>query len=158
MQTVTPETKVITPEQKPGAADEPTIEIAPRPAMPEPATTTKPNGPVAAGFIASGIGTFVIGLGVVLNEASATIKEAVGFDFNAFLRFDANFGLGKGVGPLSGKVTLAVIAFAITWAVLGYLWRGRELPFGRVFAISLVLIGLGFLLTFPPIFELFAAG
>lgn len=122
------------------------------------ATVTKPNGPVAAGFIAAGVGSFVIGLGVVLNEASTAIKEAIGFDFNAFFRFDANFGLGQGVGPLSGKVTVAVLFFAATWLVLGYLWRGREVPFPRVFWISLALVGLGFLLTFPPFFALFAAG
>jgi hypothetical protein len=117
---------------------------------------TKPNGPIAAGFIAAGVGALVIGLGVVANEASATIKDAIGFDFNAFLKFDANYGLGSGVGPLSGKVIIAVILFAATWLLLGYLWRGREVAFRRVFWISLILVGLGFLLTFPPFFELFA--
>lgn len=118
---------------------------------------TKPNGPVAAGFIAAGVGSFMIGLGVVLNEASTAIHEAIGFDVNAFLRFDANLGLGQGVGPLSGKVTIAVIFFAITWLALGYRWRGREVPFGRTLLVSLALVGLGFALTFPPIFYLFAA-
>jgi hypothetical protein len=158
MQTITRETEVMTPSEAIAVSDGPVTKIAPQPVMAPEVIATKPNGPVAAGFIASGIGAFFIGLGVVLNEASATIKEAIGFDFNAFLKFDANFGLGKGVGPLSGKVTIAVVAFVITWAVLGYLWRSREVPFGRVFAVSLVLIGLGFLLTFPPIFEIFAAG
>lgn len=117
---------------------------------------TKPNGPLAAGMIAAGVGTFMIGLGVVLNEASATIKDAIGFDFNAFLKFDTNYGLGSGVGPLSGKVIIGVIFFAATWLVLGYLWRDKEILFGRVLWIAFGLIGLGFLLTFPPIFELFA--
>lgn len=120
-------------------------------------TATKPNGPVAAGFIAAGVGALVIGLAVVANEASTAIKQAIGWDVNAFLKFDANYGLGSGVGPLSGKVTLAVIAFAITWAILGFIWRGRELPFRQVFWISLALVAAGFLLTFPPIFALFAA-
>lgn len=157
MQTLTRDTEVITPESI-GTTDGPMAAIAPEPVMAPEAITTKPNGPVAAGVIAAGIGTFVIGLGVIVNEASATIKDAIGFDFNAFLKFDTNFGLGRGVGPLSGKVTLAVLAFVISWAVLGYLWRGREVPFQRAFVASLVLIGLGFLLTFPPVFELFAAG
>ncbi len=122
-----------------------------------PQAATRPNGPIAAGFIAAGVGTLVIGLGVVANEASAAIKDALGFDVTASLRFDTNFGLGSGVGPLSGKVTLGVLFFVATWLVLGYLWRGREVPFGRAFGVSLVLVGLGFLLTFPPIFELFAS-
>jgi hypothetical protein len=124
--------------------------------MTTPQTDTKPNGPVAAAFLAAGVASLVIGIGVVLNEASQTIKDAIGVDFNAFLQFDKNFGLGSGVGPLSGKVGLAVIAFVVSWVVL-HLWlRGKEVTFRTFFIASLVLVGLGFALTFPPIFKLFA--
>jgi hypothetical protein len=119
-------------------------------------TDTKPNGPVVAAFLAAGIASFVIGIGVVLNEASATIKSAIGIDFNAFLQFDKNFGFGSGVGPLSGKVGLAIIAFVVSWVLL-HLWlRGKEVNFRTGFVAALVLVGLGFALTFPPIFKLFA--
>ncbi len=119
-------------------------------------TSTKPNGPVAASFLAAGVGSLTIGIGVVLNEASATIKNAIGIDFNALLQFDKNFGLGSGVGPLSGKVALAVIAFVVSWLVF-YLWlRGKEVNFRNYFIAALVLVGLGFALTFPPIFKIFA--
>lgn len=116
--------------------------------MTTPTTDTKPNGPVAAAFVASGVASLVLGLFVTLNEVSA--------DINDFLKFDVNFGIGSGVGPLSGKVTLAVIAFVVSWVALHFLWRGKELDFGKVFIGSLVLVGLGFALTFPPIFLLFA--
>ncbi len=119
-------------------------------------TDTKPNGPVVAAFLAAGIGSLVMGIGVVLNEASGAIKDAVGIDLNAFLQFDKTFGLGSGVGPLSGKVGLAVIAFAVSWVLL-HLWlRGKEVDFRTAFIATLVLVGLGFALTFPPIFLLFA--
>jgi len=114
--------------------------------MTAPQTDTKPNGPVAAVFIAAGIASLVLGLFVTLNEMSA--------DINNFLKFDANYGIGSGVGPLSGKVTLAVIAFIVSWVVLHILWRGKELDFRKVFIASLILVGLGFALTFPPIFTL----
>jgi hypothetical protein len=121
-------------------------------------TDTKPNGPVVAAFLAAGIASLVIGIGVVLNEASAAIKSAIGIDFNAFLQFDKNFGFGSGVGPLSGKVGLAIIAFVVSW-VLMHLWlRGKEVNFRSGFVAALVLVGLGFALTFPPIFKLFAPG
>ena len=117
---------------------------------------TKPNGPVAAAFLAAGIASFVMGIGVILGVASATIKDAIGVDFNAFLQFDKNFGLGSGVGPMSGKLALAVIAFVVSWVVF-HLWlRGKEVNFRNFFIASLVLVGLGFALTFPPIFLLFA--
>ncbi len=111
-------------------------------------TDTKPSGPVAAVFVASGIASFVLGLFVTLNEMSTEV--------NNFLKFDASFGIGKGVGPLSGKVTLAVLAFGISWVVLHFVWRGKEVNFRNTFIASLVLVGLGFALTFPPIFKVFA--
>jgi hypothetical protein len=116
--------------------------------MTTPQTDTKPDGPVAAAFIAAGIASLVLGLFVTLNEYSP--------DINNFLKFDANYGLGSGVGPLSGKVALATIAFMVSWVVLHVIWRGRELDFKKVFIASLILVGLGFALTFPPIFQLSA--
>lgn len=113
------------------------------------ATPTKPNGPVAAVFLASGIGSFVFGLFVVLNEVSTEI--------NSFLKFDANYGLGSGVGPLSGKAILGIVAFFVSWVVLHLVFRGKEVKFGPFLTISLILVAAGFLLTFPPVFEIFAS-
>ena len=110
---------------------------------------TKPNGPVAASFVAAGVGCLALGVLVILNEAKILT--------NATLDFAKNYGIGSGVGQLSGKVILATIAFLVTWGVLGYLWRGREVNFGRAFAVALVFLAAGFALTFPPIFEIFAA-
>jgi hypothetical protein len=106
---------------------------------------TKPNGPVAAVFVAAGIGSLVLGIFVVLNEVSP--------DIGKFLRFDESYGIGKGVGPLSGKVILSVAAFLASWVVLHLVTRGKEVNFGRWFAAALILVFAGFALTFPPIFE-----
>ncbi|MBF8289544.1 MAG: hypothetical protein HW391_512 [Chloroflexi bacterium] len=106
---------------------------------------TKPNGPVAAAFVAAGIGSLVLGIFVVLNEVST--------DINTFLKFDASYGLGSGVGPLSGKVALATIAYLASWVVLHFYARGKEVNFSRWFMVALVLVFAGFALTFPPIFE-----
>jgi len=111
-------------------------------------TETKPNGPVAAAFLATGIGSLVLGLAVVANE--------LGGDVSKFLAFDKNYGLGSGVGALSGKVTLMVLAYLISWIVLHFMWRGKEVNFGRVFSLALILVAAGFILTFPPVFDLFA--
>jgi hypothetical protein len=110
---------------------------------------TKPNGPVAAAFIAAGIATATLGLVVIVAEASPAIRSA--------LDFAKNYGLGSGVGPLSGKVAVATLAYAASWVVLHLALRGKELPWSRVLWTTLGLVALGFLLTFPPIFLLFEA-
>ena len=113
-----------------------------------PASDTKPNGPAAAAFLSAGIGSFVLGLMVTLAEASA--------EFKSFLDFSKNYGIGSGVGPLSGKVIIGVASFFVSFLLLGVALRGREVAFRRVFIVTLVLLGLGFALTFPPIFSIFA--
>jgi len=118
-------------------------------------TTSKTSGPAAAAMIAAGVGSFVLGIGVILNEYSAAIKSATGLDFSAILQFDKNYGLGSGVGALSGKVILATIAFVAAWVILHFAWRKREVNLSRAFAATLILVGLGFALTFPPIFGFF---
>lgn len=110
--------------------------------------TTKPNGPVAAAVLAGGIGCLVLGALVCAVEASA--------DFGKTLDFSKNYGIGSGVGPLSGKVIVACLAFLLSWGIAGFFLRGKEVNFHKFFIVALVLIGLGFALTFPPIFDLFA--
>jgi uncharacterized membrane protein YkgB len=61
------------------------------------------------------------------------------------------------VGPLSGKTGVGVIAWIVSWVILHTLWKDKEMDFGKVFTITLILIALGFLFTFPPFFTLFAA-
>jgi lysylphosphatidylglycerol synthetase-like protein (DUF2156 family) len=109
---------------------------------------TKPNGPVAAAFIAAGVGSFAMGLFVVLNEIST--------DVNNFLRWDANYGLGSGVGPLSGKAGMAIVAYLVSWAILHLALRGKEVRWNAALTAALILVALGFLLTFPPVFEILA--
>jgi hypothetical protein len=112
----------------------------------------RPNGPAAAAFLAAGIGAFVLGLTVTLHEAFPPAEGQT-----AFWDFAKNFGLGSGVGPLSGKVTIGTLAYLISFVGFGFAWRGREVNQRRVLIVSAILLALGFALTFPPIFEVFAA-
>lgn len=106
----------------------------------------KPDGPGAAAMLAAGIGLLVLGLLTVLAEASAGIHDWLeGWDFD------------KGVGPLAGKTTLAVIVWAVSWIALHLGLRGKDVDLKRWFWVGLVLGVLGALMTFPPIFLSFAA-
>lgn len=103
----------------------------------------EPEGPVSAAILAAGVGATALGAVTVLAEASPGVKE--------WLTWSAP------VGPLSGKTGVAVLAWLVAWAVLHPSLRKAPTLTGRVVAIASVLIGLGVLATFPPLFQLFAA-
>lgn len=100
------------------------------------------NGPALAAMAAAGAGASVLGILTVLSEASPAIKSGL--------------KLYTPVGPLSGVTVGAVAAYGVAWLVLGVMLRGREVRVGPWIGVSLALTGLGLLLTFPPVFQVFA--
>jgi hypothetical protein len=60
------------------------------------------------------------------------------------------------VGPLSGKTIFAAIAYFVSFALLGAWWRNRTFPLRTIVVATAVLVLLGLLFTFPPIFQAFA--
>jgi hypothetical protein len=106
----------------------------------------KPDGPGAAAMLAAGIGIFVLGLLTVLSEASVPTHD-----------FLERWQFGRGVGPLAGKTIIAVLAWAVSWAIIAMVWRRKDVNLRAWFTVSLALGALGALGTFPPIFLSFAA-
>ena len=102
---------------------------------------SKPFGPVAAAFLAAGIGSFVLGLLTTIAEANATFADKLNW-YNP-------------VGPLSGKTLNSVIFFAASWLVLHVALRGKEPSQRTVYWVTGLLVAAGFLLTFPKFFDLF---
>jgi fluoride ion exporter CrcB/FEX len=93
--------------------------------------------------IAAALGTFVLGALTTAAEASKPLKD--------WLMFVDR------VGPLSGKTTIAVTAWALSWLALAVLWRRGDVDLRTVVIVSAVLVGLGVVGTFPTFFEQFAA-
>jgi hypothetical protein len=100
----------------------------------------RPSGPAAAVILAAGLASFALGLLSVFTAASATISDAL--------------ILSARVGDLSGVTTAAATVFFVSWAVFGIAWRHADPPLLRVAAAAAVLIALGLLGTFPPVFNL----
>jgi hypothetical protein len=98
-----------------------------------------PNGAALAAFLGAGIGAFAVGLFVLLNEAGLFAAPAV-------------YGPAGGV---SGRTTLAVVTWLAAWALLHARWKDRELEARRVLRVTLGLIALGVLATFPPLWGIF---
>lgn len=101
------------------------------------------NGLAAAALLAGGIGAFAIGLTTVLTEVFATFKTAITFY--------------APTGALSGKTTIGVLIWLICWAILGYLWKDKDVAFEKAVIAAFIFLALGLLCTFPPFFSLFGA-
>ena len=97
------------------------------------------NGAALASFLGAGIGAFAVGFIVLINEIGIFVAPT----------------LYAPIGGLSGRTTLAVVVWLIAWVVLHIRWKARQIQSRRVWAITLVLIGLGILGTFPPLWGLF---
>jgi hypothetical protein len=98
------------------------------------------NGAAAAAMLAAGIGIFAFGVLVCLSENIKAVEN--------FLTFS------KPVGALSGKTDAMIIVWLVTWLVLGLMWKNRQVSFGKVFFVTMVLLALGLLGTFPPFFNI----
>jgi hypothetical protein len=99
-------------------------------------------GAGAAALISAGIGCFVIGLMTSLVEASAGLGKALNW--------------WNSVGPLSGKTLVGVTVWIVAWLGLWLAWRNKDRSLRMAFAVMIVLVVVGLLLTFPLIFDKFA--
>ena len=103
-------------------------------------TPTLTNGSGAAAILSAGIGAFALAVLAIAGDKSAQIAKSLIFY--------------RPTGPLSGVTTAAILIWLFVWGILEWRWRNKTLPAGRINAAALVLLGLGFLLRFPPIADL----
>jgi hypothetical protein len=99
-----------------------------------------PNGAAAAAILSAGLGCFSVSFLGLLGDA-----------FPAMARF---FNFYKPTGPLSGVTTTAIILWLVSWVIFFRSWGGKTLRMGKINSFAVLLLGLGFLLSFPPIGDL----
>jgi len=100
-----------------------------------------PNGPGAAAILGAGIGCAMLGILAFAAEASRPFADMLNF-YNP-------------VGPLSGKTTIAIIVWLAAWFVLSRFWKNKTVVMATVNVAAFILLGIGFLLTFPPFWAVF---
>ncbi len=98
-----------------------------------------PDGPAAAALIAAGFGTLTLGI--------VTSAAAAAEGFKDWLAWDDD------VGPLSGKTSVALIAWAVSWPLLHLALFRRNGILGAAIVITGIMFILGMIGIFPPIFE-----
>jgi fluoride ion exporter CrcB/FEX len=99
-----------------------------------------PNGSGAAAMLAAAVGSFVLALIAFAGDKSVPIKNSLNFY--------------RPTGPLSGVTTVAILVWLLTWLILEWRWGKRGVAMSRINALSITLLVLGILLTFPPIVDL----
>jgi hypothetical protein len=100
--------------------------------------TSMTNGAALAAFLGGGIGAFATGFFVIANEVGLVPAPS----------------LYAPAGGVSGRTTFAVVAWLIAWAILHYRWKDRNLDARRIHVVTLALVALGVLFTFPPFWSL----
>ncbi|MEX2376059.1 MAG: hypothetical protein WD942_10825 [Dehalococcoidia bacterium] len=98
-----------------------------------------PSGPAMAAFLAAGIGAFAMGL-IAVHAAAGWLPVPA---------------LYAPAGGVSGRTTLAVVVWLVAWGVLHRRWRFSHVDVRRVGRVTLALIVVGIIGTFPPVWELF---
>jgi hypothetical protein len=97
------------------------------------------GGAALAAFLAAGIGAFAMGAVVLANESGLFVAPS----------------LYAPAGGVSGRTTIAVLIWLVSWGVLHARWKNREIDAGPVRIATLVLIGIGVIATCPPVWSLF---
>ena len=97
------------------------------------------NGAALAASLAAGIGASGLGVVVFLNELGVFEVPAL-------------YGPAGGV---TGRTAAGVVIWLVAWAVLHNRWKDRSKESSGVFGLSLLLVALGVVLTFPPVWHLF---
>ena len=120
--------------------------IAPAPA----ARVQTPAGVAVSALLSGMVGMLTL---AIVNVFAAASK-----DFNVWVH-----GIGKlwmpgaaGIGPYSGKETLALVAWLGTWAVLHLALRRHDMRISRWLIVFVIGVGLATTLVWPPVFEYLA--
>jgi hypothetical protein len=102
---------------------------------------TRTNGSGAAAILSAAIGSFALATLAVAGDKSVAIKSSLIFY--------------KPTGMLSGVTTTAILVWLVLWGALEMRWSKKTVALRPICVASLALLGLSFLLTFPPLVDLF---
>jgi hypothetical protein len=96
---------------------------------------TAPNGADMAAFAGAGVGALAMGVVVIINEIGLYSAPA----------------LYAPAGGVTGRTAIAAVVWLIAWAVLHRRWNHQRVDARRTRSITLTLVSIGLLLTFPPV-------
>ena len=108
-------------------------------------TTDKPTGIAAAAVLAPVAGLLVLAISHLVADASPAGQAWVHAWGKAWMPGAA------GIGPYSGKETLALLAWLGTWAIWHLVWRRKSANLTVTGVLFLLGIGVATTLLWPPV-------
>ena len=135
---MSPSTLVVKPEEKNVEAWAP------------PARERIPGGIAVGALMAAMVGMLTL---AVVNVFTTTSPA-----FNTWVHNVGKFWMpgAQGIGPYSGKETLALVGWLGSWVIMHFALRKRDLKVSRWLIVFLVGLGLATTLIWPPVFEYLA--
>ena len=116
-------------------------------------TKTSPSqlttGPAAAALLAVGFGLLALGISQVLSEISGAFKSVMQTLGNLWIPG------AQGIGPYSGKETVALMVWLASWVFLHGILKKREVSVALAGTAALILVGIATTILWPPITEWF---
>jgi len=110
-------------------------------------TTEKPTGIAAAAVLAAALGLLVLAVSHLVAECSPAGKAWVHAWGKAWMPG------AQGIGPYSGKETLALLAWSGSWLVLHLSLRRRAVNLTISGVLLLIGLGVATTLLWPPVTE-----
>ncbi len=110
-----------------------------------PVDELKPTGPAAAAFLSGALGLLAVGISHWAGEVAPGIKAALQNLGNLWIPG------AQGIGPYSGKETVGLVVWLVSWAVLHYALRKKQVDLGAYGIAFLVVIGLATTIIWPPV-------
>lgn len=108
------------------------------------------NGTAYAAFLSAMLGCLalaLVNLGTEISEAFRVRVHSLG-----------KFWMpgAEGIGPYSGKETIALLVWLATWVILHLLGLKREWNYRFVITVFMAGMGLATILVWPPVFSFLA--
>ena len=113
------------------------------------------RAPVPGGIAVAALMAALLGM---LTLAVVNVFTAASKGFNAWVHSVGKLWMpgAEGIGPYSGKETISLVVWIVSWVVLHFALRRKDMEVSRWLIVFLVGVGIATTLIWPPVFEYLA--
>lgn len=129
-----------------------TLAHALREASPDQAAVDCHSGPVVAATLAPLLGFFTLVVSHHVSRLSKALDQLV-HAYGYWIPGSQGSGPAGSIGSYSGKETLALAVWGITWLLFHQLWKNQDFSLRRWFPVFAAGLGLATLGLFHPIID-----